>query len=242
MSDIFEEVEEGYRQDRLADAWKRFGPFVWLAAFLLIGAVAWFEWSKAQAAQRQSAQIQILERARTSLEEGDYVAAQTGFRELAAGDTELSVLARHLLADTLYKGSGDAAAASEELQTSAMTEAPLEKLARLKSAYLTSDGLSLEALETTLGGLHEEDGPLGILALELVAAKAFATGDLKRAREEFSYLRLAAGAPQGVVQRAELALSVIPVVREDSDPEADAVPDVPFEESNPPASGEETEQ
>ena len=71
MSDIFEEVEAGYRQDKLAEAWKRFGPIVWVAAFLLIGAVAWFEWNKVHASERQSDQIQIFETARNALEAGE---------------------------------------------------------------------------------------------------------------------------------------------------------------------------
>ncbi|MEO1406734.1 MAG: hypothetical protein AAFV54_09630, partial [Pseudomonadota bacterium] len=181
MTDIFEEVEEGYRQDKLAEAWKRFGPFVWAAAILLIAAVAWFEWSKDQAAKRQSAQIEILEAARAALAEGDYEIAQADLRDLAAGDDRVALLAQHYLADALYKGNGDAVAASEELKAAAATDAPLAKLALLKSAYLTADAMTLEDLEDSLGGLHREDGPLGILALELVAAKAFASGDVKRA-------------------------------------------------------------
>ena len=40
MADIFEEVEEGLRQDRLSKLWKRFGIFAYLGAALLIGGVA----------------------------------------------------------------------------------------------------------------------------------------------------------------------------------------------------------
>lgn len=229
MSDIFEEVEEGYRQDKLAEAWKRFGPFVWAAAFLLIGAVAWFEWNKSELAQQQSERIQVLETARSALEAGNYEAAQAGFRELANSDEDVAVLSRHLLADTLYKGSGDVAGAADELAAAAASDAPLGKLARLKSAYLAADQMNLSELEAALGGLQDEDGPLGVLALELVAAKAFTEGDFKRARDDFSYLRIAANAPQGVVQRAELALSVIPVVQ-DSDGNVPAVDLLPSQE------------
>ncbi|MEM9668808.1 MAG: tetratricopeptide repeat protein [Pseudomonadota bacterium] len=226
MSDVFEEVEEGYRRDRAAEIWKRVGPFVWIAAGLLIGGVAWFEYNKIQVAKAQFESIQILEAARESLEEGDYAAAQAGFRELASTDAEVSALAQHYLANALFEGGGDAAAASEQLNNVAGNDAPLAKLARLKAAYLTADDMDLAALETALQGLHTEDGPLGVLALELVAAKAFAEGDLKRAREEFSYLRLAANAPQGVTQRAELALSVIPFISADEED----MPEQPAEE------------
>ncbi|MEM6898774.1 MAG: tetratricopeptide repeat protein [Pseudomonadota bacterium] len=233
MSDIFEEVEEGYRQDKLAEAWKRFGPIVWVAAFLLIGGVAWSEWNKVQASERQSDQIQIFETARNALDAGEYATAQTGFRSLADSESDVSSVAQHLLADALYKGNGDAQAAALELQSVADLEDPLGKLARLKSAYLTADTLSVEELETALAGLHEEDGPIGVLALELIAARAFASGDLKRAREEFSYLRLASNAPRGVVERAELALSIIPIVRDTEIESGGAVDELPFDEVAP---------
>ena len=66
-------------------------------------------------------------------------------------------------------------------------------------------------LEATLGTLVTEDTALGAMARELIAAKAYATGDIARARTEYSRLKFDAAAPQGVVQRAEIALDAIPV-------------------------------
>jgi len=224
LTDIFEEVEDGHRREEALKLWKRVAPFVWIAAIGLVGSVAWYEFSKVQAAEKQSQQIQVLEAALAALEEGDYATAQAGLRDLASTDAEVAPLAQHLLADTLYTGGGDAAAAADALRTVSDGEDPLGKLAILKAAYLSADTMTLDELELALEGLDQEDGPLGVLALELVAAKAFSEGDVQRAREEFSYLRLAANAPQGVVQRAELALSVLPVVPDEAAVLADDLP------------------
>ena len=40
MADIFEEVEEGLRQDKAAQLWKKYGIFAYIAAGLLIGGVS----------------------------------------------------------------------------------------------------------------------------------------------------------------------------------------------------------
>ena len=214
MSDVFEEVEDSLRQDKATELWNRFGLLVWIAGISLVAFVAWWEYSTSTSAARQSDQVQVLEAARDAVEAGDYAAAETDFRSLIDAEADVAPLAGHLLAGSLFEGNGDAGAAMQTLEQFAGSDDPLSKLALLKAAYLGSEDMNLEELEAFLAGLNQEESALGLLALELVAAKAFADGDLARARQEFSYLRLAANAPAGVVQRAELALSVIPIVQE----------------------------
>ncbi|MEL7130276.1 MAG: tetratricopeptide repeat protein [Pseudomonadota bacterium] len=210
MSDIFEEVEDSLRQDRATELWKRFGPFVWLAAGVLVAAVAWREYASMKRAETLTAEVQTFEAARDALAEGNYSAAETGFRQLIDGETQIAPLATHLYAQSRFIGGGDTAGAADALDELAGIEGPLQRLALLKAAYIRSETLSLSELEAFLGDLPQEESAIGVLALELVAAKAYADGDLSRAREEFSYLRFAANAPQGVPQRAERALAIIP--------------------------------
>ncbi len=211
MSDFLEEVDEGMRQDRATLLWKRFGPLVWLAGILLVSFVAWREYTASVAAKAQLANVQRFEEARDALAGGEYGASSATLSELAGSDAVIAPLAAHLLARARYEGEGDAAAAIAALEAAGSEGEPFRRLAILKAAYLKADTLDLAELEAALGPLLEDEGALGALALELLAARAYATGNFERAREEFSYLRFAANAPQGVVQRAELALSVIPV-------------------------------
>lgn len=210
MSDIFEEVEESLRQDKAANLWKRFGPIVWVIGILIIGTVGYREWSVGQAARATEARIIQFEDARAKLEEGDYAAAQTGFETLANSGTDIAPLAAQFLARSYYEGNGDVSGAADVLELVAGIDTPMQKLALLKAAYLRADTLDLAGLESFLGALPSEPTAFGALALELIAAKALREGDLDRARQEFSYLRFAPNAPQGVVQRAETTLTVIP--------------------------------
>lgn len=204
--------------------WRRFAPVVWGAGILIVGTVAFLEWRGAQQARVAGERIVEFEAARAQLEAGEYQAAQQAFRDLVDADAPISKVAAHYLGRSLFEGGGDAAGAAEVLAAAGDGSDPLEKLALLKSAYLTADGLTLAELEANLGGLAADEGALGALALELIAAKAFAEGDLERARREFNYLRFAPNAPGGVGRRAEAALALLPPA-----PTGEAAPDAPAE-------------
>ena len=240
MSDVFEEVEESLRQDKVSLWWKRYGIFVWAIGLSIIGAVAWREYALYQAGEETEARVEAFEAARTELLDGDYEAAQAGFADLVQADAEISPVAAQYLARSYYEGNGDLDGAIAVLQTAGEEEGPLERLSLLKSVYLRADSFTLPELEAELGEMHKESTALGALALELVAAKALKEGDITRAREEFSYLRFAPGAPQGVVQRAEVALSVIPAGPADESVEPEIIePDEAEDTIEAPA---ETEQ
>ena len=108
------------------------------------------------------------------------------------------------------EGGGDRAGAANALAVNAASDDPFAKIAVLKGAYLAADSLTLAELQEKLAGPLEEDGAIGALALELIAAKAYEEGDYRKARENFSLLKVFPGAPPGVVSRADAALAVIP--------------------------------
>lgn len=231
MSDIFTEVDEGVRQEKLASWWSRWRPFIYGAIAVLVGSVAINEFIvKPQAAASRAARALELENAVKALEDGRYEEAEAAFKAIVDGGSKLAPLAANYLAQTQLEGRGDAAAAADTLAAIGGTEGgPYERLALLKSAYFRADALTMSELEATLGALVNEDTALGALARELIAAKAFADGDIARARTEYSRLKFDAAAPAGVVQRAEIALDAIPLPPETA-PETTAPETAPAEE------------
>jgi len=218
LSDIFEEVDESLRQDRIESLWKRYRPFVYVGAALLIGLVAANEFAlKPYIHKIKTERALALETAETQLKDGDYADAEAGFRALADGKSELAPLAANFLAQTLYEGNGDAAGAEKALQAVGNpTGTPFERLALLKAAYAKADTASLADLETMLTGVKDDSSAIGSLARELIAAKAYAEGDIARARKDFNRLKFDADAPEGVTRRAEIALAAIPVPPEET--------------------------
>jgi hypothetical protein len=237
LTDIFTEVDEGVRQQKLASWWSRWRPFVYGAVAALIGSVAINEFIlKPQAETARAARALELENAVKALEDGQYEEAEAAFKAIVDSQSKLAPLAAHYLAQTQIEGRGDAAAAAETLAAIGGTEGgPYERLALLKSAYHRADALTMAELEATLGTLVTDDSGLGALARELVAAKAYATGDLARARTEYNRLKFDAAAPQGVIQRAEIALDAIPVA-------AETAPAVPAPTETPADEPQETGQ
>lgn len=230
MSDIFEEVDESLRQDRISLLWKKYGIFVWIAAGLLIAAVAYNEYRQYQAGEAALERGASLDAALTDLEAGNYAEAEAALQAIVDANSKLSPMAAHYLAQAKYQGGGDAdGAADVMLSIGEVDGEPFEKLALLKAAYFRADTLTLEELEATLGGLVAEESPVGAMARELVAAKVYANGDITRARVEFNRLKFDASAPQGVRNRADIALAAMPPAPEETTSEEPADTAAPVE-------------
>ncbi|MFN7054332.1 tetratricopeptide repeat protein [Hyphomonas sp.] len=212
MTDIFTEVDESVRQEKLQSVWKRWRPFVYGGVALLVGVVALNEFVLTPAAEaRKAAQAAAFENAVKALEEGQYAEAEAAFRTIRETNPKLAPLATHFLARTLYEGGGDADGAAELLAVSGGTDSdPFGRLALLKAAYFRAGTMTLPELEAMLGGLLTDTSPAGALARELVAAKAFETGDYARARAEFNRLKFDAAASENLQRRADMALAAIP--------------------------------
>ena len=240
MADIFEEVEEGLRQERLTGLWKKYGVFAYIAAALLIGGVALNEYLKTQSAQTTQQNAAQLEAALSEVDARNYEEAATQLSAIIADDIAPSNIAAHYLAGVRLEGNGDMLAAAEVLEGIVGEAAdPTEKLALLKAAYLKADTLTRTELEGVLAPLAQDDGPFGALAKELIAAKALQDGDIEFARREFSFLRLAQNVPPGVVTRATQALEALPPV---SEPVPEPAPAEVIETPADPEIGEPSEE
>lgn len=213
MADIFEEVEEGLRQDRLTVLWKRYGILAYLGGALLIGGVALNEYLKVRSAETVEQNASRLEAALTEVDARNYDNAASQLTGLVDDEIAPSTVAAHYLAGVRLDGNGDAAAAAQVLQgVVGEAEDPSQKLALIKAAYLEADGMTRQDLEGLLSPLADDEGPFGALASELIAAKALQEGDVEFARREFNFLRLAQNVPPGVMTRAEQALETLPPI------------------------------
>ncbi|MEO1188844.1 MAG: hypothetical protein AAFW60_07210 [Pseudomonadota bacterium] len=240
MADIFEEVEEGLRQDRMSGLWKKYGVLAYIGAALLIGGVALNEYLKVRADQTTENNALRLESALNEVEARNYEEAAAQLTAIIGDDIAPAKVAAHYLAGVRLDGNGDVLAAADVLAASVgAAEDPTEKLALIKSAYLKADTVSRSELEGLLAPLANDDGPFGALAKELIAAKALQDGDIEFARREFGFLRFAQNVPSGVVTRATQALDALPPVSEVTpEPAPAGSTDLPAE----PDTGEPTEE
>ncbi len=233
MADIFEEVEEGIRQERLTRLWKRYGILAYIIGGLLIGGVWLNEYLKDSEEKAAIRTTIALEAALADVEASAFQEAGDALSELAMSDTQVAPIAGHYLARVRLDGNGDAVAAADALIAAAAgSEGPAANLALIKAAYLRADTASRAELETMLGPLIDDTSAFTALAQELIAAKALEEGDMDFARAEFNYLSIAPNVPAGVVKRASQALASLPpaidplvaTLPAETEPEADPAP------------------
>ncbi|MEO1028670.1 MAG: hypothetical protein AAFX02_06380 [Pseudomonadota bacterium] len=211
MSDIFEEVEESLAKDDWTQRWEKYGIFVYIAAGLLVGAVAFLEFRGDQTQKQTNDQIVLFEAAQEAQESGDYQSAIGDFEALIAMESKLSTLVGHRLAGATLSGTGDSAGAIEALERIASPDgSPFEQLALLKAAYLKVDKMTFAQTEAMLGSLPSQETQMGSLALELLAAKAFEAGDYQRARDDYGYLAISPFSAPNLTNRAQRAMNAIP--------------------------------
>jgi hypothetical protein len=211
LADIFEEVEEGIRQDRMTKLWKKYSVVAYIAAAALLGGVALNEYLQASKASAIEKDTLAYEAALDALDAGEYEVAASGFQALIDADTQSASAAAHMLAQVRLAGNGDVDAAAAALkQVIDSGDTATAKLALLKTAYLKADTATRAELEDLLADIRKDESAFSALAVELIAAKAMQEGDLDYARTEFTYLGLAPNAPSGVRTRAEKALATLP--------------------------------
>jgi len=212
VADIFHEVEEELRKDKYNDLLRKWGPIVLGGAIaIVLGAAAWQGWDYWQTNQshamsdRYLAALELVEEER--LDEAD-LALQQISEDGSNGYAGLALMQRGELA---LQG-GDAATAGYffELAAEAFSTTAFSDLARVKAAMALFDELSIDDLQNRLGDIMQIDRPYRLLAMEVIAAKAFANNDLERARLEYDGIANDLDAlTLPVAQRAQVAVELI---------------------------------
>jgi hypothetical protein len=184
VADIFQEVDEEVRRERLEQLWKRYGNYVIAAAFVVLAGVGGWRgyvyWEQRRAAEAGAA----FEAASVLADEGKHAEAQAAFAKLATdGTTGYRVLARFREAGQLALSDPKAAiGAYDALAADASLGRPLQDLAALRAALLLVDSAPYEELRARLEPLTTADRPFRHSARELLALGAWRAGDSAEAR------------------------------------------------------------
>lgn len=206
-----QEVDESLRQDRLLDLAKRYGP-TFIGAFLVMIAIM-FGWQQYTAFQlRQGREhAETYAAAQRLAGSGNAEAAKAEFARLSEeGPHNYRVMARMEHAAVLeLDGDLEAALREFDLAASDAKDPILRETAQLRAAYIVADTQDFQALQRRLQPLIETNTPLSFLARELLGIEAWEAGQTDLARQTLQGLTLAFNAPNGVRERAQVALEVI---------------------------------
>ncbi len=202
MTDIFREVEEDVRRERLEKLWKQYGDYIIAVVAVVIIAIAgyelWLRYEKSQSEKASSTFTQAMNQIAANP-----AAANSALEQLSAtapsGYAKLSKLA---LADAA-QASGDrtrAVALYESL--GAQDNGPLGSAARIRAAWILADTASKANLQSLLAPLTDPTSAWRQMAREVLAYSDYKNGQLKLAQSEYQALASDADAPQALKRRA----------------------------------------
>lgn len=204
MSDVFREVDEDLRRERLKQVWNRYSILLIGAAVLVVVLVAIFVWLDSR---RESAAELQGDRyyAALDLAKTDPVAGAAAFAAITAdGEGGYPALAALSAASALAE-AGDidgAVAAFDRMAADTTVDAALRDVARMRAGMLLVDTAPLEDVQARLEPLSVEGASYRNLALEFMAVAALRVGDLDKAIGWLTSIAGDANVSQSALDRA----------------------------------------
>jgi hypothetical protein len=210
LSDIFREVDEEVRRERLQQLWERHGNLIVALALLIVLAVGgWrgYDWWEDRKATESGA---AFEAAVALAESGKQDEAQAAFSKLAReGSSGYRILARFREAAELAKADPAAAVkAYDSLAAESGVGRSLQDLAVIRAGLILVDTATPAELATRLEPLTASDRPFRHAARELLALGAWRAGDAAAAKRWFDLIAADVETPAGTRQRIEVLMTL----------------------------------
>jgi hypothetical protein len=210
MSDenVFREVDEELRRERMRALWRRFGPWLIAAAFGVVLIVAINEgWAWLQQSNTARASDQFYA-ALDLADGGDTAGAQAALNTtIAEGAPGYQLLARFKQASLLVADMPAEAVAAYDAIAASQSNQGVRDLALLLAGNILVDTGSLADVQARVGGLTVPENPLRNAAREALGLAQFKAGDVEAARATLGLVSADPLAAPDVVRRINLYLS-----------------------------------
>jgi hypothetical protein len=208
--DVFGEVDEQLRADRLRLIMQRWVP-AFIAAMVLAVLAVVAVWGVQEIRSSQSGKAsQAYNDAVQTASKGDEAKAFDQFGPLAKGSGPYAALALMQQAGIRLDQNRTAEAAQLFDKAAAATKTPIiSDAATLKAAYAVFDTAPYAQLEARLTPIAKPDRPYHVQAREALAMAKLASGKTADAKADFVALGLMADTPDSVRQRAQAMIALI---------------------------------
>jgi hypothetical protein len=204
VTDIFQEVEEDVRRERLEQFWKNYSDYIIAGVALVIIAVAGLQlWRVYDQKQRIKASNEYTEAAEM-LRSGQSTIAAEMFGKLAkSAPGGYAAVSRLQQADAMLSAGNRADAIALYKQIAAGNDPNLGAIARIHAAWAIADQAPKSDVMSLLDPLMASGSAWNPLVRELLAYESYRAGDIKAAATEYLSLAADKDAPDGVRQRAQ---------------------------------------
>lgn len=206
VSDIFNEVDEEVRREKLAKLWKQYGGlFIAVAVVAVVGVAGWrgYEYYEAKQAAVAGAQFDA---AAELADQNKTADAEAAFGKLAQDGTRgYRDLARlRMAAEAGQRDAKAGIAAYDEIAKDSSAGTIFQQLAGVRAGLLAVDTASLDEMTKRLEPLAQATGAFRHTARELLALAAVRANDAVAAKRWFDMVTADADTPQSVRQRIDI--------------------------------------
>ena len=234
MSDIFREVEEDVRRERMQKLWKAYGNYaIVLLALLFAGIGGWQFWQRHEIAERQKISDAFIAAQRIT----NPGAAAGAFVDLArTAPKGYSLVARLSQANAMLASGQGPGAIDLYKQIAKEDNGIIGAVARLRAAWALADTNKRTDLTELLAPLDQPGGAWRQSAREVLAYADYRAMNSKAALAKYSELALDPESPEALRARAKAMAQYLKnggAVNFGSVP-ADAAPVPPEAANNPP--------
>jgi hypothetical protein len=209
VSDIFNEVDEELRRERLRQVWERYGVYVIAVALIVIlGVGGWrgYQWWQARQAAQAGA---TFETAVTLASEGKYDEAEAAFGRIADEGTAYSVLARlRQAAEMARRDRAGAAKLYDNLVADSRIGPVMQDLARVRGGMILVDTATLEEMGQRLEPATAPGRVFRHSARELMAFAAWRAGNSTATKRWYDAILADPESPLGIRTRTEMLMAL----------------------------------
>jgi hypothetical protein len=207
LSDIFREVEEDVRRERLQKIWKAYGDYIIAAGVLMFAAIAGFQlWERHQDNERARAANALT----AAQQMTDPAKAAEAFDSLSKDAPGGYALVARLAAANAMVSSGKGKEGIDLYRKIADEDSgTVGMVARLRAGWALSESGTRKELADLLAPLDKDGSAWRPLAREILAFADYRALDMKSAQAKYQALARDTEAPEGLRRRAEAMAAFI---------------------------------
>lgn len=211
MADIFQEVDEEVRREKLKQIWERYSLAIIAACVLLVAAIGgWraYDWYITREAAKAGARF---ETAVSLMEQNKTKEAEAAFAEIAKdAPGGYPVLARFREANAVAASDkGAAVKAYDALAGDGSVPPVFKDLAAVRAGIILVDTAQFSEMQRRLDPLAQSDRPYRHSARELLALSAWRNNDTNAAKKYLDMIAKDVETPSGVRARADVLSALI---------------------------------
>ena len=214
MSELFNEVDEEVRRERLKKLWEQYSIYIVAGALLIIAAVGGWRGYQYLEAKKATEAGAAFDKAVELSEQNKHAEAEAAFTDLAAkAPSGYRMLARLRAAAELANRDPNAAAKSyDDIAADRSVGAPEQDLAKVRAAALLLETASYPNMLARLEPVTAPGATFRHTARELLALSAWRANDTTAARQWLDVIANDGETPPSLRSRAEALQAMLPPV------------------------------